>query len=63
VKLCIQQSAGDSALPEIDVSFAALRDRFLHEDVADLKATARLENACHFLESGKLVGKEVEHAV
>lgn len=63
VKLCVQQSAGDSALPEIDVSFAALRNRSLHEDVADLKATARLEDARHFLEPGKLVGKEVEHAV
>ena len=63
LKLCLQQSAGDSALPETDVSFATVRHGLLHEDVADLKATARLENACHFLESGKLVGKEVEHAV
>lgn len=63
LKLCIQQSAGDSALPEIDVSFAFVRNCFLHEDVANLKATARLEHARHFPQSGKLVGKEVEHAV
>ena len=63
LKLCLQQSAGDSTLPEIDVLFAFVRDCFLHEDVADLKATARLEHARHFLQSGKFVGKEIEHAV
>ena len=63
LKLCVQQSAGDSALPEIDVSFAFVRNCFLHEDVADLKATGWLEHARHFPQSGKLVGKEVEHAV
>ena len=63
VKLCLQQSAGDSTLPEIDVLFAFVRDCFLHEDVADLKATARLEHARHFLQSGKLIGKEVENAI
>lgn len=62
-KLCVQQSTGDSGLPEIDVSFAIVRNCFLHEDVADLKATGRLEHARHFLQSGKLVGKEVQHAV
>ena len=62
-QLCIQQSAGDSALPQIDVSFAFVRNCFLHEDVADLKATGRLEHARHFLQSGKFVGKEVQHAV
>jgi hypothetical protein len=63
LELCIQQSAGDSTLPEIDVLFALCRHCFLNQDVADLKATLRLENARHFLESGKLVGKKIEDAV
>jgi hypothetical protein len=63
LKLCIQQSAGDSGLPEIDVSFAIVRDCFLDEDVADLKATAGLEHTCHFLQPRKLIGKKVEDAV
>jgi hypothetical protein len=63
LELCIQQSAGDSTLPEVDVLLALLRHCFLHEDVADLKTTLRLEDARHLLESGELVGKEVEHAV
>jgi hypothetical protein len=62
-KLCVQQSAGDSGLPEIDVSLAIVRDCFLHENVADLKATAGLEHARHFLQSGEFVGKEVQYAV
>lgn len=63
LKLCVQQSTGDSGLPEIDVSFAIVRNCFLHEDVADLKATSRLEHARHFLQSRKLIGKKVEDAV
>lgn len=59
LELCIQQSARDSTLPEIDVLLALFRHWFLNQDVADLKAAARLENTRHFLESGELVGKEV----
>jgi len=58
-KLCVQQSASDSTLPEVDVLLALLRYCFLHEDIADLKAAARLENTRHFLESRELVRKEV----
>lgn len=58
-KLCVQQSARDSPLPQVDVLLALLRYCFLHEDVADLEAAAPLENSRHFLESGELVGKEV----
>ena len=36
LELCIQQSAGDSALPETDVLLALFRYRFRYEDVADL---------------------------
>ncbi len=63
LELCIQQSAGDSTLPEVDVLLALLRYCFLDQDVADLETTFRLESARHFLQSGKLVGKEVENAV
>jgi hypothetical protein len=35
-QLCFQQSAGDSASPQIDVAFRGLRHRLLHDDVADL---------------------------
>jgi len=62
-ELCIQQSAGDSALPEVDVLLAFLRYCFLHEDVADLKAPTRLEHPRHFAQPGKLVGKKVQHTV
>jgi hypothetical protein len=36
LELCFQQSAGDSALPQVDVALPAIADRLLHEDVADL---------------------------
>ncbi len=63
LELCIQQSAGDSPLPEVDVSLALLRHGFLHEDVADLQAAGRLEHSRHLPQSGKLVGKEIQHTV
>ena len=40
LELCFQQSAGDSALPEVDVSLGGVGHGLLHEDIADLKATA-----------------------
>ena len=63
LELCIQQSAGNSALPEIDVLLSLVGHCLLNEDVSDLEPPARLENTRNFLESGKLVGKEIEHAV
>ena len=36
LKLCFQQSAGNSASPEIDLVFGALWHRLLHQDVDDL---------------------------
>ena len=63
LELCIQQSAGDSALPQVDVLFSLFRHCFLNEDVAYLKAAARFEHTRHFPQSGKLVGKEVQHTV
>ena len=63
LELCIQQSAGDSALPQVDVLFSLLRHCLLYDDVAYLKAAARFEHTRHFPQSGKLVGKEVQHAI
>jgi hypothetical protein len=36
LKLCLQQSARDSAFPEIDVPFGLFTHRLLDQDVADL---------------------------
>jgi hypothetical protein len=37
MKLCFQQSTGDSALPKIDLSFGGFRDLLRYEDIADLE--------------------------
>lgn len=47
LELCLQQSAGDSTLPEVDVPFRAGGERLLDEDVADLEAAAGAEHAVH----------------
>ncbi len=36
LKLCFQQSAGDSTSPEVDVSLGAFRDRFINQDIGYL---------------------------
>ena len=63
LELCVQQSAGDSTLPEINVLLAFLRYCFLNQDVADLEAALRFEDTRHFPESSELVREEVKHAV
>jgi hypothetical protein len=40
LQLCFQQSAGNSAGPQIYLAFGALRHNLLHQDVAKLQATA-----------------------
>jgi hypothetical protein len=62
-KLCLQQSAGDSALPQIDVAFRFVAEGLLHQDVAELQPPARLEHASHLLQPGELVREEIQHAV
>lgn len=62
-KLRFLQSTGNSALPQGDVAFCVLVDWSLHQNVADLKTTARFEHARHFLKRSKLVRKQVEHAI
>jgi hypothetical protein len=58
-KLCFQQSAGHSTLPEIDVAPGVLRDRFLHTDVGDLQPASWLEDAIELGEDGRLVGAKI----
>src|SRR6266542_5236148 len=43
--LCFQQSAGNSAGPEVDVAAPLLADRVLDRDVGDLNPAARREHA------------------
>jgi hypothetical protein len=62
-QLCFQQSAGDSALPQIDVPLGTIRYRLLHHDVADLYPPSRLQHPMHLLKNRNLVGAEVDDPV
>jgi hypothetical protein len=61
--LCFQQSAGDSAGPEVDVPLAFVGDGRLDGDVGDLDASAGAEDAGDLGEDGVFVGDEVDDAV
>lgn len=63
LKLCFQQSTGNSPLPEADVPFCFSPDALRDKDVPDLKPAGRLEHPRHFLESCKFVGKEIQHPI
>src|SRR5207247_33605 len=63
LKLCFQQSTRDSALPEVDVPLALFGHCLLHQDVAHLNASARLQNARNLLKSCELVGEEIHDAI
>ncbi len=54
--LCIQQSPGNSAGPEVDVAAARLAHRVLNRHVGDLDAPAGLEHAEDLGEDCVLVG-------
>ncbi len=54
-QLCLQQSAGNSTSPEVNVLFCLLGHRLLHQDIADLEAATRLEHASHLAQGGRLV--------
>jgi hypothetical protein len=47
LKLCFQQSTGNSTGPQVYVAFGALRHGFLHQDVTDLEAAVGLEHTGH----------------
>ena len=61
--LCIQQSTGNSATPEVDVVFRLLGNLPMHEDVGNLNSPARLEHAVHLAKDGLLVRTEIDDAV
>jgi hypothetical protein len=61
--LCFQQSAGDSAGPQVDVSPAFLGHRPLDGDVGQLDAAAGAQHAHDLGEDGVLVGDQVDDAV
>ena len=48
LELCFQQSAGDSALPEVDVALGRVGHRLFHENVAELKTAANAQHSMHF---------------
>ena len=41
LELCLLQSAGDSALPQVNIALCFAADRLLDENVTDLQAAAR----------------------
>ena len=62
-KLCFLQSAGNSALPEVDVAFGFVAEGFLDENITDLKTAARLEHTRYFLQGAQFVGEQIEDAI
>ena len=62
-QFCFQQSAGNSAGPQLDVFLCRFRDCFLNHEVGNLETAARLEYSIHFPENGRLVRAEVDHTV
>jgi hypothetical protein len=63
LELCFQQSAGNSARPQIDVTFGTLWNCFLDQDIADLQTTTRLEDPRHFLQGCGFIGDQVQDAI
>ncbi len=61
--LCFQQSAGNSASPEVDVAPAFLGDRALARDVGELEAASRSQDAEELGEDSVFVGDQVDHPV
>jgi len=61
--LCFQQSAGNSAGPEIDVSPTFFADRFLDGHVGDLHPSSRAKDAEDLCKYGVLVWNEIDHAI
>jgi len=61
--LCLQQSAGNSAGPEVDVAPAFFGDRGLDGHVGDLDAPGGPEHPVDLGEDRALVGGEIDDAV
>jgi len=56
LELRIQQSASNSASPQINLALRAERHGPLHQNVGDLRPPARLEHARHLTEGSRFVG-------
>ena len=61
--LCIQQSAGNSGRPELDLALALLRYRPLNRHVGELDATAGPKHTVDRRERRLLVRDEIDHTV
>jgi hypothetical protein len=61
--LCFQQSAGNSAGPEVDVSPALFIDRILDGHVGDLHPPAGAKHAEDLRKDGVFVRNEIDHAI
>jgi hypothetical protein len=61
--LCFQQSAGNSAGPEIDVSTTFFADRLLDRHVGYLHPSSGAKDAENFREHGVFVRNEIDYAV
>ncbi len=62
-ELCLRQSAGDSARPEIDVAARALFQFHVEHDVRKLQPAARAQDAVYLPECFLFFRHQVEHAV
>ena len=63
LKLCFQQSAGDSTGPQLNVFFSFLGHGSVHQNVTYLQASPRFEDSMHFRQGGPLVWNQIEDSV
>ena len=57
LQLCLDQSAGNSPLPQVYVTPRTISDVPLHDNVPELKPPARLQHTRHLLKACHLVGE------
>ena len=60
---CLQQRAGNSPRPEVDLPSPLFADRVLDRDVGDLEPSARYEHPVELLEDSVLVRNEVDDTI
>ena len=63
LQFCFQQSAGNSARPQIDLLFRISWHRLLYQDIPDLEATGGFEYSSHLLQGSKFVWQQIEDTV
>lgn len=59
LELCFQQSAGNSASPEVNITLCVFGHDLLHQDVGYLQAAIWLEHSSHFSQTGQLIWHQV----